>query len=249
MYKARLQKELLKYQELSVREALVEDLVVEKYSHSSHSATSRCSGVVLKDGSHVSSSSVILTTGTFLRGVINVGLDFHPAGRLGEAPSQGLAATLQNAGFRLGRLKTGTPARIKAETVDFDTLEPLKGDAEPIPFSFLNQRVWLMRDEERRPQMLAHVVHTNEATEKLVRDNLHLSRHVQEEVVGPRYCPSIESKVTRFPGRQHQIILEPEGFNSPLVYPQNLAATLPPNIQLEMIRTLRGLGRAEMALP
>lgn len=97
--------------------------------------------------------------------------------------------------------------------------------------------------------MLAHVVHTNEATEKLVRDNLHLSRHVQEEVVGPRYCPSIESKVTRFPGRQHQIILEPEGFDSPLVYPQNLAATLPPNIQLEMIRTLRGLGRAEMALP
>ena len=231
--------------------------------NSPNSDHQRCTGVVLQDGTRLSSSSVVLTTGTFLRGVINVGLDHYPAGRIGESPSIGLALTLEKAGFRMGRLKTGTPPRIKVDSIDFDVLEILRGDEEPIPFSFMNKDVWLRRsnhDTSQRSnenesvshcppsQMLAHIVHTNASTERLVRDNIHLSRHVREEIVGPRYCPSIESKVQRFPGRQHQVILEPEGFDSRVVYPQNLAVTLPEELQVQMIRTMKGLEKAEISM-
>lgn len=241
LYKEKVQEEILTNTfNLSVRAACVEDLVIE-----SSSGETVCQGVILSDGQTVRSKSVILTTGTFLRGTINIGLDAHPAGRMGEGPSVGLALTLETAGFRVGRLKTGTPPRIDGATVNLDGLEILYGDEKPIPFSFLNDKVWI----DNKDQKLAYITHTNEATKKIVLANLHLNRHVQEEINGPRYCPSIESRYLRFGSRQHQIILEPEGFDSSVLYPQNLSVTLPLDLQLEMLRTIKGLEKAEILLP
>ncbi|XP_021099386.1 protein MTO1 homolog, mitochondrial isoform X2 [Heterocephalus glaber] len=197
------------------------------------------------DGSAVHAESVILTTGTFLRGTVVIGLETHPAGRLGDQPSIGLAQTLEKLGFVVGRLKTGTPPRIAKESIDFSILNKQTPDDPSVPFSFVNETVWIKPED----QLPCHLTHTNSAVDAIILENLHLNSHVKETASGPRYCPSIESKVLRFPNRVHQVWLEPEGMDSDLIYPQGLSVTLPAELQQKMILCIRGLEKAKMVQP
>ncbi len=174
-------------------------------------------------------------------------MDVIPAGRMGDEASVGLAQTLDSLGFKLGRLKTGTPPRIKVNPGDLACLNADFGDEVPVPFSFLNNKVWL--HESKVPHMPCYQTQTNDATHQIILDNMHLNRHVIEEVTGPRYCPSIESKVLRFGSRHHPIWLEPEGLSSNLIYPQGLSVTLPEALQQPLVNTIRGLENAEVVKP
>uniref|UniRef100_A0A8C7BIH1 Mitochondrial tRNA translation optimization 1 n=1 Tax=Neovison vison TaxID=452646 RepID=A0A8C7BIH1_NEOVI len=199
----------------------------------------------LADGSTVHAESVVLTTGTFLRGVIVIGLETHPAGRLGDQPSIGLAQTLEKLGFVVGRLKTGTPPRIAKESINFSILNKQTPDNPSIPFSFINETVWIKPED----QLPCYLTHTNPRVDEIVLENLHLNSHIKETTRGPRYCPSIESKVLRFPNRLHQVWLEPEGMDSDLIYPQGLSVTLPAELQEKMITCIKGLEKAKMIQP
>nr|XP_045591394.1 protein MTO1 homolog, mitochondrial-like [Procambarus clarkii] len=243
LYKTNLQSELFQATNLTIIESLVEDLML-KEPHTDGQLV-ECCGVLLANGKEVVCRSVVITTGTFLRGVVNIGLDVKPAGRLGDAPAIGLANTLERLKFRLGRLKTGTPPRIAKNTIDYSQCEPQAPDNPPVPFSFLNQQVWIKSEE----QLMCYRTFTTPEVEKIVRDTLHLNRHVQEEINGPRYCPSIESKVLRFSGRNHQVWLEPEGLDSRLVYPQGLSCTMPPEHQHTLLHLIPGLQHCEMVTP
>jgi len=189
---------------------------------------------------------VILTTGTFLRGLIHMGESQVPAGRARgdgvEEPSVGLAQTLHCLGFRLGRLKTGTPARLDGRTIDYASLERQDGDDPPVPFSYLTDRI-------TTPQVACHLTTTTAATHEIIRANLHRAPMYSGQIgsVGPRYCPSIEDKVVRFGHRErHQIFLEPEGLDDDTVYPNGISTSLPQEVQLAMLQTIPGLERAAM---
>ncbi|XP_073935260.1 5-taurinomethyluridine-[tRNA] synthase subunit MTO1, mitochondrial isoform X2 [Castor canadensis] len=197
------------------------------------------------DGSTVYAESVILTTGTFLRGMIIIGLEMHPAGRLGDQPSVGLAQTLEKLGFVVGRLKTGTPPRIAKDTINFSILNKHTPDDPSRPFSFVNETVWIKPED----QLPCYLTYTNPRVDEIILENLHLNSHVKETTRGPRYCPSIESKVLRFPNRVHQVWLEPEGMDSDLIYPQGLSVTLPAELQERMITCIKGLEKAKMIHP
>uniref|UniRef100_A0A0P6J1W0 5-taurinomethyluridine-[tRNA] synthase subunit MTO1, mitochondrial n=1 Tax=Heterocephalus glaber TaxID=10181 RepID=A0A0P6J1W0_HETGA len=244
LYKQNMQKEILNTPLLTVQEGAVEDLILTQ-PEPGHPGRCRVSGVVLVDGSAVHSESVILTTGTFLRGTVVIGLETHPAGRLGDQPSIGLAQTLEKLGFVVGRLKTGTPPRIAKESIDFSILNKQTPDDPSVPFSFVNETVWIKPED----QLPCHLTHTNSAVDAIILENLHLNSHVKETASGPRYCPSIESKVLRFPNRVHQVWLEPEGMDSDLIYPQGLSVTLPAELQQKMILCIRGLEKAKMVQP
>ncbi|XP_040839567.1 protein MTO1 homolog, mitochondrial [Ochotona curzoniae] len=244
LYKQNMQKEILNTPLLAVQEGAVEDLILSE-PEPGHPGRCRISGVVLVDGSTVHAESVILTTGTFLRGQVVIGLETHPAGRLGDQPSIGLAQTLEKLGFVVGRLKTGTPPRIAKDSINFSILNKQTPDDPPVPFSFLNDTVWIKPED----QLPCYLTYTNPQVDKIVLENLHLNSHVQETTRGPRYCPSIESKVLRFPNRQHQVWLEPEGMDSDLIYPQGLSVTLPAELQEKMITCIRGLEEARMVQP
>lgn len=209
------------------------------------SALRRCGGVILPDGTRIHSSAVVITTGTFLRGQINIGNTVRPAGRIGDEPAIGLAQTLDSLEFRLARLKTGTPPRLRASSIDYSRLDVMPGDDPPVPFSFMNDSVWLPAER----QMNCHLTYTTDAINSIVRDNLHQNRHVTEEITGPRYCPSIESKVLRFGQKSHQIWLEPEGFDSDVCYPNGLSCTLPEEMQVKLVRTIPGLEKADLVRP
>jgi tRNA uridine 5-carboxymethylaminomethyl modification enzyme len=202
MYKKNMQDVVSSTPGLEVMEDSVEDIMLQPSS-----SCQRVAGVHLASGKSLKCKAVVITTGTFLNGKIYIGLESFPAGRRGDAPSIALASVLDDAGFLLRRLKTGTPPRIDERTVDFRYLERQFGDKPPIPFSFLNLKHGLQCER----QVPCFLTQTNAATHKIVADNLHLNRHILEEVTGPRYCPSIESKVLRFKGRSHQVWLEPEG--------------------------------------
>lgn len=204
-----------------------------------------CHGVVLPDGTEIRANSVVITTGTFLRGQINIGATVRPAGRIGDEPAIGLANTLESLQFRLSRLKTGTPPRLRASTIDFRRLEAQLGDDPPVPFSFMNSNVWLAATD----QLPCYLTYTTDAINKIVTENLHVNRHVTEEINGPRYCPSIESKVLRFGHKSHQIWLEPEGFDSDIIYPNGMSCTLPEELQVRLVQTIPGLERAEVVRP
>ncbi|EDS35773.1 tRNA uridine 5-carboxymethylaminomethyl modification enzyme gidA [Culex quinquefasciatus] len=236
LYRAVIQRELGETEGLDIVEASVEDIVLEG---------GRIEGISLKNGDVIRTKSLVITTGTFLRGQINIGLETRPAGRIGDEPAIGLATSLEQLGFKLARLKTGTPPRIKASSIDFSTLERHPGDNPPVPFSFMNDRVWLHAED----QLDCFLTHTSPEVNEIVKRNLHCNRHVTEELTGPRYCPSIESKVLRFGGKTHQIWLEPEGFDSELIYPNGLSCTLPEEEQVKLVRCLRGLEKAEVARP
>ncbi|XP_015281861.1 PREDICTED: protein MTO1 homolog, mitochondrial isoform X1 [Gekko japonicus] len=244
LYKVNMQKEILQTPCLTVCEASVEDLLLTEPEAGS---PGKCcvSGVILGDGRRVHAGSVILTTGTFLRGMILIGLEMHPAGRMGDQPSIGLAQTLEKLGFTVGRLKTGTPPRLLKDSIDFSVMARQRADDPPVPFSFLSEAVWIKPEH----QLLCYQTHTNPKVEQLIRDNLHLNNHIKETTKGPRYCPSLESKILRFPNRVHQLWLEPEGLDSNVIYPQGMSMTLPSEIQEELVTHIRGLEKAKIVQP
>ena len=187
----------------------------------------------------------MITTGTFLRGIIHRGTNTHEAGRIGEKPSVGLALSLEKLQLPLGRLKTGTPARLDGRTIDWSQLEEQPGDKPPLPFSFLNDKVTV-------PQISCFITYTNEKTHQVIRDNLHVAPMYSGQIKssGPRYCPSIEDKVVRFADKErHQIFLEPEGLDDPTVYPNGISTSLPEDVQDQMIRTIPGLENVKIFVP
>ncbi len=200
------------------------------------------SGVRLADGRELATSAVVLTTGTFLRGLLHVGLDQTPGGRTGEGPSNALSSTLSGLGFRMGRFKTGTPPRLLRASVDLSRFDRQPGDADPTFFSEVTDSVAL-------PQVPCHIAHTNERVHRIVNENLDRSPMFTGAIAGrgPRYCPSLEDKVVRFSDRdRHQLFLEPEGLESPLLYVNGFSTSLPPEIQRDMVRAVVGLEDAEM---
>jgi tRNA uridine 5-carboxymethylaminomethyl modification enzyme len=228
LYKAAMQAEICATPGLTVVEAAVEDLIVE------NGATA---GVVTSDGGAIRAGAVVLTTGTFLRGLIHRGEEKTPGGRHGEAPANGLSRRLLGLGLRLGRLKTGTPARLAKASIDWAALEMQSGDADPVPFSFLTGRI-------ANPQIECGITTTTETTHALIRANLARAPMYsgQIESAGPRYCPSIEDKVVRFADRAgHQIFLEPEGLDDDTVYPNGISTSLPAEVQESFLRTIPGL--------
>ncbi|NXI47356.1 MTO1 protein, partial [Galbula dea] len=243
-YKENMQKEILNTPLLTVREASVEDLLLAE-PEPDHPGKCRVTGVVLGDGSTVDAGSVILTTGTFLRGMVLMGLEMQPAGRLGEQPAIGLAHTLEKLGFAVGRLKTGTPPRLAKDTIDFSGLEERAADNPPVPFSFLSKAVWIKPED----QLSCYLTRTTLKAQEIIHANLHLNNHIQETTRGPRYCPSLESKVLRFPNREHQVWLEPEGLESNVIYPQGMSMTLPPELQEQVIKSIPGLEKAKILQP
>jgi tRNA uridine 5-carboxymethylaminomethyl modification enzyme len=237
LYKAAIQDLLAEQAGLRVEEGAVEDLALGQ--------DGSIAGVMLADGRELRAGAVVLTTGTFLGGLIHIGGERIPAGRVGEAPALGLSRSLARLGFALGRLKTGTPPRLDRDSIDWAALERQPGDEPPVPFSFLTRRI----DQAQVP---CHVTYTNPATHGLIRANLHRSPIYSGQITGtgPRYCPSIEDKVVRFADRErHQIFLEPEGLDDPTVYPNGISTALPREVQEALVRSIRGLEKARILRP
>ncbi|KAH6975895.1 glucose inhibited division protein A-domain-containing protein [Ilyonectria sp. MPI-CAGE-AT-0026] len=244
LYKKHMRDELTSYPNLSIILESVSDIVLSEEPESTDGASSRIAGVRLESGQVVPTSKVIITTGTFLGGEIHIGLKAYPAGRLGEAATFGLSKSLRDAGFQLGRLKTGTPPRIAKESINFDILETQLGDEPPSPFSYLNETVSVQE------QLTCSVTYTNEASHQVVRDNLENTIHIRETIKGPRYCPSLEAKVVRFADKDRHIVwLEPEGFNSNVIYPNGLSMTIPAEAQEQVLRSIPGLEDCKMLQP
>ncbi|WP_375409042.1 tRNA uridine-5-carboxymethylaminomethyl(34) synthesis enzyme MnmG [uncultured Methylobacterium sp.] len=236
LYAAAMQAAVAETANLIVIEGEVADLVEHD---------GRVAGVLLADGRSLGCAAVVLTTGTFLRGLIHIGEIQTPAGRMGEGPSVGLARCLDRHGFILGRLKTGTPPRLDGRTVDWSSLEMQSADDEPVPFSSLTERI-------TTPQIQCGITRTTQAVHDLIRQNLHRSPMYSGGISsrGPRYCPSIEDKVVRFGDREgHQIFLEPEGLEDPTVYPNGISTALPEEIQRDLIHLIPGLERATILRP
>ncbi len=232
LYKKAMQDILQQQENLEICEAAIEDLTVKEGA---------VTGVITSDGEEIPAGKVILTTGTFLRGLIHMGEKKIPAGRIGDAPSNGLSDTLERTGFELGRLKTGTPARLDGKTINWSVLEEQPGDETPVPFSFLTQEI-------KTPQISCHITATTEETHRIIRDNLHRAPMYSGEIegTGPRYCPSIEDKVVRFADKNsHQIFLEPEGLDVDTVYPNGMSTSLPVDVQTAFLRSIPGLEKVE----
>jgi tRNA uridine 5-carboxymethylaminomethyl modification enzyme len=236
LYREAMQREIFSADNLQVIAGGVEDIRIEN---------DRVSAVETADGRVFKAGSVVLTTGTFLDGMIHIGTDRIPAGRKGEAPALKLSQRLYSLGLSLGRLKTGTPARLDGRTIDKDSLEAQPADNPPVPFSF-------MTDKITTPQTVCHITGTTEETFKIIEKNVHQSPVYSGQIggVGPRYCPSIEDKVVRFPDRmRHQIFLEPEGLDDHTVYPNGISTSLPVDIQDAFIRTIPGLEKVKILQP
>lgn len=239
LYREAVQDILAHQENLTIMEGAVHDLKIAE------SGDNRVIGIITEDGREYDAGAVVLTTGTFLRGLIHIGEKTTPAGRIGDAPALGLSETLEKFGFRLGRLKTGTPARLDGRTIDWARLQEQPGDNPPDPFSFLNSKITV-------PQIPCHMTWTTEATHEIIRANLHRAPMYSGQIKssGPRYCPSIEDKVVRFAEKnQHQIFLEPEGLDDPTVYPNGISTSLPEEVQLAMLATIPGLEKVEIFRP
>ncbi|EPS96986.1 hypothetical protein FOMPIDRAFT_1037989 [Fomitopsis schrenkii] len=245
LYKKHMQEALHGYRNLDIRAASVFDLVINHSPEGPSGSWGRVEGVKLDTGEVIKCSQVVICTGTFLGGEIHIGMKRFPAGRIGEAPSVGLSGSLRSAGFQLGRLQTGTPARLLKDSIDFSKMEVQPGDAVPRPFSFMNRTV-----DNASNQVDCYLTRTSAATHQVVRDNLHLSCHIQETRRGPRYCPSLEAKVIRFPQKEgHRVWLEPEGYDSDLIYPNGLSCSMPEDVQEVLYRTVPGLENAKLVRP
>src|SRR5262249_29859946 len=197
------------------------------------------------DGRTIRAGAVIVTTGTFLNGLIHCGENTYPAGRSGEPASVYLGESLKRLGFRCGRLKTGTPPRLDARTIDWSKFAEQPGDAEPTPFSFHPRQI-------AQPQVCCHIAYTTEETHRILRENLHRSPLYSGQIqgIGPRYCPSIEDKIKKFPDKAtHQIFLEPEGLDTNEIYVNGMSTSLPIDVQAAMVRSVPGLENAEMIRP
>ncbi|KAI3405832.1 MTO1 [Candida oxycetoniae] len=249
IYLNEMQREICNYQNLSIIESQVEDIIVEPKISKSKDQSGRGSGtvrgVILDDGRVLRCSKVVVTTGTFLGGEIHIGLKAFPSGRMGEKATFGLSKTFREAGFRLGRLKTGTPPRLSARTIDYTNLAEQKSDFPPQPMSYMTDKVDL---EEHLVK--CHQTRTTPEFHDLVAKNLEKSIHIRETVKGPRYCPSIESKVIKFPHKQsHTVWLEPEGLDTDLVYPNGISCTMPEDIQEMLVKMMPGCENVKMIQP
>ncbi|WP_312404131.1 tRNA uridine-5-carboxymethylaminomethyl(34) synthesis enzyme MnmG [Rhizobium sp.] len=237
LYREAMQREIENHASLTVVEGDAFDIEVGQDGD--------VGALLLSDGRRVACASVVLATGTFLRGLIHIGQKKIPAGRTGEAPSVGLSETLRRQGFALGRLKTGTPARLDGRTINWSSIDRQEADDVPTPFSFMTDRI-------TNPQIACGVTRTTPETHKIIADNIHLSAMYsgQIEGVGPRYCPSIEDKIVRFGERDgHQIFLEPEGLDDFTVYPNGISTSLPEDIQEAFVRTIPGLEQVTILHP
>ncbi|MBA2126140.1 tRNA uridine-5-carboxymethylaminomethyl(34) synthesis enzyme MnmG [Hyphomicrobium methylovorum] len=240
LYRQAMQAEIAATPRLDVIEGGVEDLIVVPGA-----SGDRVAGVVTATGVTLSAGAVVLTTGTFLNGLIHMGEETIPAGRVGEAPALKLSDRLYALGLRLGRLKTGTPARLARDSIEWSALEMQLADDEPVPFSFLTGRI-------ANPQIACGITHTTAATHEIIRANLQKSPVYSGQIrsVGPRYCPSIEDKVVRFADRSsHQVFLEPEGLDDDTVYPNGVSTALPVAVQDAFLRTMRGLEHVVIKRP
>jgi tRNA uridine 5-carboxymethylaminomethyl modification enzyme len=236
LYAAAMQRAIADCANLTVIEGEADDVVVKAGS---------AAGVKLADGRALASAAVVLTTGTFLRGLIHIGEQRTPAGRINEAPAIGLSLTLERLGFGLGRLKTGTPPRLDGRTIDWTRLEMQPGDDPPEPFSALTDRI-------DNPQIQCAITRTTDATHAIIRANVHRSPMYSGQIRsrGPRYCPSVEDKIVRFGERDgHQIFLEPEGLDDPTVYPNGISTSLPEEVQRAFVATIPGLESARITRP
>jgi len=236
LYAIGMQQAISAIPNLAVVQAEADDLII---------SGKRIAGLKLADGRELGVGAVVLTTGTFLRGLIHIGERKTPAGRVGEAPTVGLSLTLERLGLALGRLKTGTPPRLDGRTIDWTAVEMQPGDEPPEPFSTLTERI-------ENPQVQCGITRTNSATHRIIRDNVHRSPMYSGQIQsrGPRYCPSIEDKIVRFGEREgHQIFLEPEGLDDPTVYPNGISTSLPEEVQLALVATIPGLKEARMVRP
>lgn len=228
LYKRAMVDELSNFENLDILYDYAEDVIVDNYLI--QGVVSKCHGVI-------ECKTVVLTTGTFLSGVIHVGNKMTPAGRVGENATYGLSTALKKYHFNIGRLKTGTPPRLDADTIDFSILEKQSGDIVPRPFSYLNKEI-------RVPQICCYITKTNEKTHKIIKDNITKSAMYSGNIksTGPRYCPSIEDKIVRFSDKQsHQVFLEPEGLSSNVIYPNGISTSLPEDVQNEYVSSIKGL--------
>src|SRR5690242_745177 len=236
LYAAAMQSAIRETANLSVIEGEADELIV---------LSGRVTGVRLGEGREISTGAVVITTGTFLRGLIHLGEKNWPAGRVGEAPAMGLSSSFERAGFTLGRLKTGTPPRLDGTTIDWSAVEMQPGDDPPEPFSVMTDRI-------TTPQIQCGITRTTAATHDVIRANVHRSPMYSGQIKssGPRYCPSIEDKIVRFGDRDgHQIFLEPEGLDDSTVYPNGISTSLPEEVQLAILATIPGLERVKMVRP
>jgi tRNA uridine 5-carboxymethylaminomethyl modification enzyme len=236
LYRQRMKMVLENCQNLTLRQGSVERLIVER---------GKVKGVETQIGEQFYGLRVILTTGTFLRGLIHVGDRNFAAGRAGDFAVQGLSEELEKLGFKVGRLKTGTCPRLDSRSIDYSRLKVQHGDESPIPFSFANEGI-------TQQQVPCHITYTNNRTHEIIRSAVHRSPMYSGTIKsrGPRYCPSIEDKIVRFADKaRHQIFLEPEGLTTVEVYPNGLSTSLPLDVQIEMVRSIEGLERAEIMRP
>src|SRR5579864_3300560 len=236
LYAAAIQATIRQTQNLTVIEGEADELVAEG---------GRITGIKFSDGREFSADAVVVTTGTFLRGLIHLGERNWPAGRVGEAPALGLSSCFERIGFSLGRLKTGTPPRLDGRTIDWSAVDMQPGDDPPEPFSVMTERI-------TTPQIQCGITRTTPATHEVIRANVHRSPMYSGQIKssGPRYCPSIEDKIVRFGDRDgHQIFLEPEGLDDTTVYPNGISTSLPEEVQRGIIASIPGLQRARMVRP
>ncbi|MCC8372011.1 MAG: tRNA uridine-5-carboxymethylaminomethyl(34) synthesis enzyme MnmG [Rickettsia endosymbiont of Pseudomimeciton antennatum] len=235
LYKKSMYNVLINHPNLTILCASVENIEIHD---------SKVQALILDDGTRIACQKVVLTTGTFLSGLIHIGTKKIPSGRIGEKPSYGLSNALKSFGFSLGRLKTGTPPRIDGRTIDYNEVEVQAGDVVPRPFSELT-------DSVKIKQINCFVTRTTEQTHEIIRNNLNKSAMYSGQIksIGPRYCPSIEDKVTRFSKASHQIFLEPEGLDDHTIYPNGISTSLPEDIQLALLKTIPGLKNATMLRP
>src|SRR5437762_2821212 len=236
LYRQKMKEVLETEPNLIIKQAEVAELAIHN---------KRCSGLKLRDGRSMDAGAIIVTTGTFLNGLAHVGEQRYSCGRNGEAPSQLLGDQLRSLGLQWTRLKTGTPPRLDGRTIDWSQFEPQPGDAEPTPFSFMTEKI-------DRPQIACHIGHTTAETRRLLQANIHRSPLYsgQIEGIGPRYCPSIEDKMVKFPDKPtHQIFLEPEGLDTNEMYVNGMSTSMPIDVQTAMVASIPGLEQAEMIRP
>ena len=242
LYQFTMKRRVEERENLTLRQELIEALVLEDFRDSASPATRRVVGVLANGGTFYRAGAVVVTTGTFLKAVMHTGEAKSKGGRAGDAVAESLSDSLAECGFRLARFKTGTPCRLNGRTIDFSNTERQPGDAVPRPFSFANDRITV-------PQVDCHITYTNEAVHDVIRQNLHRAPMYSGQIrsSGPRYCPSIEDKVVRFAEKdRHQIFLEPEGLNTKEYYCNGISTSLPKDVQQAMLRLIPGLENAEV---
>lgn len=242
LYQFTMKRWVEEQENLTLRQELVEGLMLEEVNDSNSQAVKKVAGVVTNGGTFYRAPAVIVTTGTFLKAIMHTGETKTQGGRAGDAVALSLSDALAECGFRLARFKTGTPCRLNGRTIDFTKVEPQPGDENPRPFSFANHRIDV-------PQVMCHITYTNDAVHELIRENLHRAPMYSGQIHsrGPRYCPSIEDKIVRFADKEnHQIFLEPEGLNTREYYCNGISTSLPKDVQHRMLKLIPGLENAEV---